>query len=86
MLWDLNVIVVNVHILEQTSVASMKKFVEILEKVLGVLLWCWTTLAVVLFAVVCSVVWIPVLLLVYVNERLIEGQKAKDIIDVEIKE
>ena len=63
----------------------MSKFTRILEKVLGALLWVWTTIAVILFAVVCSVVWIPIMILVYLDERFVEGRRAKDIIDVEVE-
>ena len=63
----------------------MTKFTRILEKVLGAILWTWTTIAVVIFAALCAVVWLPIMILVYLDERFLEGRKAKDIIDVEVE-
>ena len=55
----------------------MTKFTEVLETVLGALLYAWTAIAVLVFAIVCSVVWIPVLLLVYIDEKCLEGKNRK---------
>lgn len=85
LLWDSSAIATSVPTGEPKSVASMSKFTRILEKVLGAFLWIWTTIAVVIFAALCSIVWVPIMILVYLDERFVEGRKAKDIIDVEVE-
>ena len=63
----------------------MSKFTRVLEKVVGAILWVWTTIAVVIFAALCAIVWVPIMILVYLDERFVEGRRAKDIIDVEVE-